>query len=189
MNLLRDTPNGYGWISLTLHWVTGVLVLALLFIGNSIGSGRAMLDLHTSLATTIYLLLVARIVWRVGAGHPGPSPMQGRRSFGLGKATHWLLLGGIAVMLLTGPPMAWTGGIELRLFGYWRLPNPIGTYPELHRALLALHAGGATMLAWGIALHIASVFKHLLINKDETFTRVMVAGNHDASGPHGGGQA
>ena len=80
---LRDTAAGYGWISIALHWITGVAVLVLLFVGSSIASAEdrdGMVLLHTSIALSSYAFLWARIVWRVRTGHPGPLPNQ-RRSF------------------------------------------------------------------------------------------------------------
>ena len=52
---LTDTPAGYGWISILLHWVTAVVIIVMLFAGSSIASTdpqerSAALNFHTSLS-------------------------------------------------------------------------------------------------------------------------------------------
>ena len=83
-----DTRTGYGWVSIALHWTTAIIVLTLWFVGSSIqsdpGTQESTLRLHTSIAITAYLLLWARVIWRLKIGHPGPPlppclPRVGRR--------------------------------------------------------------------------------------------------------------
>jgi cytochrome b561 len=110
-----DTKSGYGWISIALHWITAVTVVAMLTIGimsqgATIDVHARLVHLHTSIGLTVYALLWGRIVWRFVVGHPGPLPRQGRFFFAIGKYFHFTLLPAIAVMVVSGPLMAWVGG-------------------------------------------------------------------------------
>jgi len=171
---LRDTPTGYGWISIILHWLIVVAIIALLFIGDSIGEeGDYMLRLHTSIALTAYILIAIRIWWRLKQGHPGPLPGQAGWSYTLGKIVHYILIAASGVMLVSGPVMAWSGVMPIRFYGFFELPNPIGSNLALFDVALAAHIGGAITLAAGTFLHIGGVLKHTIWNHDETLVKML----------------
>jgi cytochrome b561 len=117
-----DTRSGYGWISITLHWLTAIIVITMFAIGTMSQSADesdylSLVHLHTSIGISAYLLLWGRIVWRTIVGHPGPLPKQGVIFFSIGKYFHFLLLIAVAVMLLSGPLMVWSGGDSIYVFG------------------------------------------------------------------------
>jgi len=171
----RDTPTGYGWISIILHWLIVLAIIALLFIGDSIGEeGDYMLRLHTSIALTAYILIAIRIWWRLKQGHPGPLPGQQGWSFTLGKIVHYILIAASGVMLVSGPIMAWSGLLPIRFFGFFEVPNPIGHHLTLFDIALAAHIIGAVTLAAGTLLHIGGVLKHTIWNHDETLVKMLI---------------
>ena len=95
----QDRDGGYGWISIALHWLTAVAIGALLFAGDSIGVvGADARNFHTTVGAIAWLFLAARIVWRLQQGHPPRAQGQGRLSFILGMAVHYVLLVAIAMM-------------------------------------------------------------------------------------------
>src|SRR5580692_11602352 len=76
---LADTQNGYGWMSIALHWTTAIIVLVMWFIGNSIAVSHGvdqdkLIRLHTTIAILAYALVWLRVLWRVFNCHPGPLP-------------------------------------------------------------------------------------------------------------------
>ena len=176
---LSDTADGYGWISIGLHWAMGIGVVAMWFIGSSIpaasGSDQAgSLRLHTTLGLALYLLFWARIAWRLVKGHPGPGVKQNRAFFTIGKVVHFGLLGGLAVMLVTGPLMAWAGGVELNLFGL-ALPSPLAHDPVLFERLHTVHRTTSTLVILAIVLHVAGALKHAAFDRDGTLDRILIA--------------
>jgi cytochrome b561 len=172
----RDTPTGYGWLSIVFHWGTALAVLSLWFVGASIAGseGRAgTVRLHTTIALTAYLLLIARIAWRLSKGHPGPLPGQQGWEFSLGKLVHYLLLAAISVMVITGPLMAWTGGEPLLFFDL-AIPSPFSANDAAFVALHEVHRHTATVIILATLLHILGVVKHMVFNRDGTFDKIMV---------------
>ena len=175
---LRDSPTGYGWVSIGLHWAAAGLVVALWFVGESINaqgdpSPLQNIRLHTTLGLCAYVLLTARVAWRFTEGHPGRSPRLGRFSFRSGLLVHYILVAGIAVMLLTGPLMAWSGGLPLAIFGF-EIPSPFGRSPGLFEILHWIHRQTATVLMSVTALHILGVTKHVVFDRDGTLDKMMV---------------
>jgi cytochrome b561 len=177
---LKDTATGYGWISIALHWVTAVWIVVLLFLGNSIealiGDSRTQAIVqHTSVAVSGYALLALRIVWRFYCGHPAPTQKQRGVAFTLGKWTHLIILVALAVMLVTGPLMVWSGGDKIVVFDWFVVPGPLPTSFALRDALHHIHATSALVIFVGILLHLGGVYKHTAFNQDGTLAKILIA--------------
>ncbi len=175
-----DTPSGYGWISIALHWITAILVVVLLFVGSSISSDdpelRARtLRLHTSVAILGYGFLWARIVWRFAQGHPGPLPNQKRVFFLIGKAVHYATVGAMALMLCSGPLMVWSGGEAIGVLDLFSIPSPLGPHPALRDLCHWVHATSAKVIVVGFLLHLGGVYKHAAFDQDGTFAKMLIA--------------
>jgi cytochrome b561 len=172
----RDGRSYFGWISIILHWTGAIVVLALLFIGNSIHAagldGDTVLALHTSIALSAMGLLWFRVLWRVMKRHPDRLPTQNKAYYAIGKPFHYILVGAIAMMLTTGPLVAWSGGLPLR-FWVVEIPSPFAQNPSLFHLVLGAHIAGATVLGWGTLLHVVAVIKHAAIDRDGAFDRMM----------------
>jgi cytochrome b561 len=175
---LRDTSSGYGWLSIALHWITGIVVLALLFLGSSISSAApeertGAVLLHTSIAISSYAFLWARIVWRFAQGHPGPLPNQRRAFFLIGRAVHYATIVAMALMLVSGPLMAWSAGQPIGVFDWFSIPSPIGAHYALHDFLLWVHSSSAIVIVIGVVLHLGGVYKHAAFDQDGTFGKML----------------
>src|SRR6188508_1309889 len=83
--MLMDSRNGYGLISILIHWVSAVLILSLF------GVGVYMVDLdfydawfhkgpelHVSLGLVTILLMLLRVIWRFA--NPSPVELSARRA-------------------------------------------------------------------------------------------------------------
>ena len=108
---LYDHSNSFGWISITLHWTTTVLVVVLWLVGMSITSQPAeevdaRRSLHITLGLIAWLPLAGRILWRLGVAHPRVTG-QSSLLHSIARATHYLILAALTVMIFSGPVMAW----------------------------------------------------------------------------------
>ena len=177
----KDTATGYGWVSIILHWVTAVFIIVMLFVGNSIVGARGIYDdklrLHTTLAFIFYLALWFRIYWRFAKGHPGPLPRQKGFFFYIGKYTHLSLLVALTGMLISGPIMAWSGGLPVNVGHMFEIASPIPMNADLFTFMHQIHVACATFLAVGALLHIGGAAKHFFINNDGTVDKILVAAN------------
>lgn len=180
----RDTRTGYGWISIALHWLTAIVILTIWFIGSSISSdaesgSQATLHLHTSIAITAYLLLWARIIWRFKVGHPGPLPEQTGVFHTIGKYAHYVLLGAIAAMLVSGPLMVWSRGAEIHVWDWFTIPGPFGESMTLFTFTHTVHVWCSRVIIILTILHLGGVYKHAAFNQDGTFGKMLVAARDD----------
>jgi cytochrome b561 len=180
----RDTKTGYGWISIALHWLTAILILTIWFIGSSIQSNLAAgstdtLRLHTSIAIAAYVLIWARIIWRLKQGHPEAMPQQKGVFYEIGRFTHYLILAAVAAMLISGPLMVWSRGEPIFVFDWFTIPGPFGMNMELYTFLHGIHVWGSRIIIIGTVLHLGGVYKHAAFNQDGTFGKMLVASRDD----------
>ncbi|MEX2132311.1 MAG: cytochrome b/b6 domain-containing protein [Pseudohongiellaceae bacterium] len=158
-NRLSDHPDSFGWISISLHWITAILIIALWFIGTSIGFQAAedvdaRRALHVTIGLIAWLLLAVRILWRLRSSHP-KAQGQTDRIHKLASAVHYFMLGLVTIMLVSGPVSAWAVKESL--------------VSELARNA---HAVTANFLIILVILHILAGLKHLMFHDDETVARI-----------------
>jgi cytochrome b561 len=175
----KDTPSGYGWISIALHWLTAALVLTMWTIGVMSQAAAeedapGLVHLHMSIGVSAYVLLWGRIAWRFAVGHPRPHPEQSALLFPVAKYFHFLLLIAIGLMLVSGPLMVWAAGDAIEVFAL-AIPSPFTLPPDLQAPLRRVHGVTASFILVGIVLHILAVLKHVIVNRDGTFDKIMVA--------------
>ncbi|HEY8521943.1 MAG TPA: cytochrome b/b6 domain-containing protein [Gammaproteobacteria bacterium] len=176
---IADTRTGYGWLSIAFHWITAIVVLTLWFIGSTIGTEEGadyqrMVRLHTSIAICAYLFLWARIVWRFAKGHPGPLPKQRGPFFLIGKYVHFALLIAIALQLISGPLMVWSGGNAIYVFDWFTIPSPLPTSLGMLEAMHTVHVWSARVIIVATILHLGGVYKHAAFNQDGTFAKMLI---------------
>jgi cytochrome b561 len=177
---LVDTPSTYGWISIAIHWLTAATIIALWFLGQRIESaGSIDVDsrraLHVSIAASAWLVILFRIVWRLNAGHP---KVRGQTQLihNIAKLAHYLVLGLLLLMLVSGPLMVWAGGQAISVFDTVTIAAPIGTSAELEGFAHAIHSFAARGLFVLVLLHIAGALKHLMFHSDDTIVRMLWPG-------------
>jgi cytochrome b561 len=181
---LSDTSDGYGWISIALHWLTAIIVLTMFVVGTmSQGAPREdyarLVHLHTTIGMAAYVLLWGRIIWRFVVGHPGPLPQQGVAFFTIGKYFHFVFLTAIGVMLVSGPLAAWLAGEAIHVFDF-AIPSPFAKHVRTQLIVRAVHGYTASFILGGMILHVLAVFKHTVINRDGTFDKIMIAAHEPA---------
>jgi len=174
--ITKDTENGYGWISIILHWLTAVIVIVMLTTGSLTEAQQqtnlSMVHLHTAVGMTAYVLLWARIIWRFVVGHPGPLPRQGAYFLVIGKYFHLLLLASLATMLLSGPLIEWSRGDAIEIF-HLAIPGP--AFPQWQNLLREVHHYVALFISAGVALHMLAALKHAVVDADGSLDRILIA--------------
>lgn len=159
-NSLYDQPNSFGWISIALHWASAAALVTLWALGKSIqwqslDGINDRRSLHVIVGLCVWLLLAARVAWRMRMPHPR-AVGQGPRTHRVAVLIHTLILANVAVMMLSGPFLAWL------------LPGPSALVDIAWR----IHAAAATSLIVLVLLHVGAALKHLMFHDDETIARI-----------------
>lgn len=155
-----DRSNSFGWISIALHWATAVLIIAMWIVGKNISwaednSAEFWRTLHITVGLSAWVLLAARIVWRVFSAHPRSSGLT-KRTHSIAKAVHYLMLTTLTALILSGPVVAWLGR-----------GNSFGS------AALLMHTYAGDVLLILVITHILAAVKHLMFHQDDSVIRIL----------------
>jgi len=176
---LTNTDEGYGLVHWLIHWATAVLIAWLFYLGLT------MVDLplsplkfetyalHKSLGLTVLALLVLRLIWRsLTPPPPLPDEMK-RRDAALAKAVHH----GIYVLLVVIPLTGWlyssATASPANYFGFFTVPDLIGTSEATGKVLRWIHDIAGKLLLLLLALHVVGALKHHFVDRDDVLNRML----------------
>jgi len=176
--MLKDSSNGYGLVSILIHWISAVLILFLF------GLGVYMVDLtyyddwyhkgpelHVSLGLLVLLIMLVRIVWRII--NPTPidlpaKPVQ-QKTAKLVKLALYLF---IFVVITSGYLITTAEGQAASMFNIIKFP----VITQLSSANVDLAGEIHEYFAWAIialvVLHALGALFHHLVMRDRTLVRI-----------------
>lgn len=169
----------YNRVQQAFHWLVVALILVQLstkLILPYVLPESAQRDLnawHISFGTTILLVMLLRLGWRLT--HPVP-PSPSDLSLGLrtlSRATHYAFYAVLIVLPLLGWAAASAYGAQVKLFGFIHLPALSGKDIELGKVIGRMHGVVALSLLGLMALHISGVLYHAFIKKDGVAKRML----------------
>lgn len=177
-----NTERGYGWLTITLHWLTVVAIILMLTIGfraemlEEAGDreGRAAaMAWHIGFGAILFPILLARVL--TSWFQRRPTPIEQPQAFKLlASATHQLLLIAILIQIVSGPLAVWSGGRAINVFDAFAIPSPFAERHEgAHEFAELLHAIGRWSIIVLGSLHILAVVKHTFIDKDGVLQRML----------------
>lgn len=176
---LRNDQQHWGTISILLHWLTVILILALAVLGlsmtempNSMAKLRTY-ALHKSLGLTVLGLTLLRLGWRLWTGAPAPVPGTPPWQARLAAFTHGLLY----LLLLALPLSGWAynsaSNFALQWFGLVNLPKLIAPDPGLKAVFHDIHETLFWILAATVLVHAGAALWHHLERRDATLARML----------------
>lgn len=193
MSALANTPSSYGAVTKAFHWVTALLILAMIPLGivaqnlaHAIETGariadqatvtRAMLlfSIHKTVGVALFFLALARIGWAISQPKPGlingDKPLEAFAA----STVHWLLYGSLLLVPLSGwvHHAATTGFAPI----WWPFGQSLPFVPKDDAwadTASTLHTLFNYVLGGAILLHVAGALKHHLIDGDATLRRML----------------
>ncbi|GAB4165717.1 MAG: cytochrome b [Rhodocyclaceae bacterium] len=178
---MRRDATAYAPASIALHWAIALILFASFPLGlYMVGLPLSPLKLrlysyHKWAGVTVFLLLAARIAFRFAHGVPAPLPMP-RWQQVLASATHLLLYALLIAVPVTGWLFSSAAGFQTVYFGLLPIPDAIGRDKALAEALRFAHRFLDYTLAAAVAVHLAGVLKHQLIDRDALLARMLPGG-------------
>jgi cytochrome b561 len=171
----------WGWVSITLHWVTVLAIIGLGIVGTQMDDLPTSLmkvkvyALHKSFGLTVLALTVLRLAWRWYAGAPALPPMPRWQRLAA-HASHVALY----ALLLAMPLSGWVlhsasskAGYALKWFGLFKVPAIAAFDPALKALAHELHEGLFKAILVVAAIHVAAAFKHHFLERDQTLHRML----------------
>lgn len=176
---IRNDAERWGWVSLSIHWLTVVLVLTLCAVGllmDELSNSPTKIQvyaLHKSFGLTVLGLTAFRLLWRLYAGVPQPVPGTPRWQSIAASLSH----GALYVVLLAMPISGWlynsASGFPLKWFGVVSLPKLSGYDPDVKAFAHDMHETLFLVLAAIITVHALAALKHHYFDRDRTLVRML----------------
>ncbi len=181
--ILKNTPDRWGSVSKSLHWLIALLILALGIVGLLMGELPKtpkyfwVYTAHKSIGITVLVLVVLRLLWRLYAGAPRPVPGTPGWQERIASATHWLLY----VMMFAIPLSGWlydsaSGLRPFKLFGLLEMPKLVAPDERAAQLSHALHEWGFWALILVVLAHAGAALYHHLQQRDATLVRMLPQG-------------
>jgi cytochrome b561 len=183
MQTLNDR-NAYGWVTIVLHWLAAAGVLTMLWTGFNAAWAedagddarhRALMGVHVAVGVAFF------VIWalRIGSHYVQTAPLEPAQSPPLrfaARVTHNLLLLMIAVQMISGPLYIWSRARPINA-GFISIPSPFAEkHNDIHEIADLMHTVGRWALVVLIALHILAALKHLVLDRDGLFKRMIAPG-------------
>lgn len=166
--------------AIILHWLMALLIIANLaggflhdYVPAAGGQRSLVMGLHKSFGLTLLALALVRITWRLGHAPPALPRYFTSGERLLARAGH----GGFYLVMIAIPLSGWIMADRttrpLSLFGLvdvpkWGVARPVAdAFHSAHEVL------GWAMLVL-LALHLAGVVKHLVLDRDNLLPRMGV---------------
>lgn len=182
--MVKDTKEKLSPITVSLHWIVGLTIIALLGVGIYMEQTHAygLYDIHKSIGVIIFAVIMLRVVWRIMNGWPEAASQYKKWEHTLSKIIHYVLLIGTLMIPISGMMMSGMGGHGIAVFGFELLAENVS--PTDPHEVIPLNAGmaktGAMLHGWvsyiligALVLHIAGAFKHHIIDGDGTLKRML----------------
>ncbi len=175
---LDETKPHYGTMTIVLHWLTALLVVAGFTLGLSmIGLPLSRQKLqwyawHKWIGITIWLLTCGRLAWRWM--HPAPSmalmPAWQQRT---AVVTHALLYALLVVIPISGWLYSSATGVQVVYLGLVPLPDLVPKDKALAAVLRSVHVTLNFTLLAVVCLHAAAALKHHYLDRDTVLARML----------------
>lgn len=172
-----NNSHSYGGLAIVLHWMSALLILAVLLLGWKMGDMSKgpdkllVMGWHQTVGICVMTLAVLRLVWR--KAHTVPSMSMATRT---DKLAAWVQIV-LYLLMLVIPVMGYLttsfGGHSLVLFGSVHVPLLTAINLDVHESLSDAHQALAYVMLALIALHAAGALKHHFILRDDVLTRML----------------
>ncbi|WP_375588882.1 cytochrome b [Hoeflea alexandrii] len=173
----KSTPNTYGSVAVSIHWITALLIIGLLVSGTLAeesadpATKARILSAHAPMGIAVLLLTLGRLVWwwRFDSR---PAPLGGEPAWQekTAKLVHGLLYVVMLAMAASGIGLFVLSGAGDIIFG--GAPGPLPDFNTFAPRLP--HGIGAKILLGLFVLHAGAALFHHFIKRDATLRRMWI---------------
>ncbi|ACE85184.1 cytochrome b [Cellvibrio japonicus] len=177
--MLRDSTQGFGLISIVLHWISALLTLFLFGLGAYLtaygyyqSNYLQIAHLHYALGILLLMIVPLRLLWRLTSKNPTSlAPTIGMRiGIALSKLGLYVML---LAILVSGYLICTAEGQSIQVFGWFQVPSLV----LLENEQLNIASLGHKYLAWAlialVAIHAGAALVHHVWRKDKTLVRML----------------
>lgn len=176
-----NTSPRYHGLSIALHWLMALLILAAIGVGLSMGEMSLsplkikLINWHKWVGITVLGLATVRLLWRMYARPPALPATLPAWQTGAAHAMHLLLYVLMFAIPLSGWAMSAAKGFPVVYLGLFPLPDLVAPDEALGDTLADVHSALSYGLIALLVAHVAAALKHHLIDRDDILSRMLPA--------------
>lgn len=166
--------------AILLHWLIALLIIATFFLGLTMVDIPGLtptklkyFSWHKWLGVTVLALACLRLLWRLTHAAPAYPIQMPRWQQSAAHVFHALLYILIFAIPISGYFYSLAAGIPVVYLGLLPLPVVIDPDPALKPLLKTMHYWLNMTLATAVCLHVLAALKHLFIDRDGIFSRIL----------------
>jgi cytochrome b561 len=166
--------------SITLHWLTALLIVVQFStawlresVDHNTSFAVALLTAHRSSGALIWIVSLARLVWRHNFAYLPPFPeSMSKLQQTLSKANEYSLYALLLIQPITGMGRSLFRGAPFELF-IWQVPALFAQNDDMRHFFGEVHEYGAKALLALIGLHAGAALFHRLVLRDGVLQRML----------------
>jgi cytochrome b561 len=165
---------------MAFHWLVAAAVLFMIGLGWTMGDiprgtpeRTFWFNLHKSIGVTVALVVILRLLWR-WKNPPPPLPASVPSwQVNASRISHALLYLCLILMPLSGFAASQFTKYGVTYFGLFKIP-PLGFENRvIYELLQGVHGVTASLLVLLVLLHVLAALKHLFVDRDGVFQRML----------------
>jgi len=177
---LKNTRDSFGWVSISLHWIMAIGIIAMYFLGDYMVDldyydkwYKDAPDIHKSIGVIIGILMLVRLLWNQLQAKPDHLNPKTLRMNKVASIAHYLLYLSVFVIVISGYLISTANGQGIEIFGFFEIP---ALFPddkdrgELAGDIHELLGLGFMLL---IFVHALEALFHHFFKKDRTLKRML----------------
>ncbi|UCI19771.1 cytochrome b [Mesorhizobium sp. B2-1-8] len=187
MQTITNTATRYGWATIVLHWLVGIIFIGQFMLGfvmvrtQSQRTAFELIQLHKSLGFLLLGLIILRIAWRLGNATPSLPPSVGALERHSAPLAHLALYAFQIALPLSGWALVSVSTLEIPSmpFNLFVMPNlPLAESDAAESdAAESFWASAHWHLAYAgiglVALHVCAALRHHFLLRDSVLARMI----------------
>jgi cytochrome b561 len=184
---VREPSARYDRFTITLHWLTALLVVALFALAQTWGFLQrgtpprlALIHTHISLGILLAAVIIMRVVWRLLTHRRMPPAVSGFQHV-VATVVHLILYALLISQASYGLLLGWAAGKGASFFGLFTIPSLIVLDHDTRHVIGRLHDYTAWAIMAFAGVHAAAALMHHYVLRDRVLVRMMPAGGERRS--------
>ncbi|WP_299876590.1 cytochrome b [uncultured Cocleimonas sp.] len=180
MASLTNTKDSFGWVSISLHWLMAVALIAMYFVGDWM-VGLDYYDkwykdapyIHKSIGVIIGLLMLARLLWNVLQAKPTYLDVKSTVMNMMASLTHYFFYLMVFIMVVSGYLISTANGQGVEIFGLFEVPALLPDDKDRGELAGKVHEYLGLGFMVLVAIHALAALVHHFFMKDRTLKRML----------------
>lgn len=177
---LKNTRENFGWVSVSLHWIMAIGLIAMYFLGDYMVDldyydewYKDAPDIHKSTGVIIGGLMLARLLWNQLQAKPVHLNPKTVRINMMASVAHYVLYLSVFVLVISGYLISTAKGQGIEVFGFFEIPALLADNKDRGELAGDIHE----LLGLGfmalVAVHALAALFHHFFKKDRTLKRML----------------